>query len=246
MLRRGGEPAAKAKATPALSRPPYADRHTGAVILVLGNGPSLATHRDALLELVADVHPIVLGANHVTPFTVPDYHAFTNGKRFVEYAHTIDPRSRVLVSPYFPKDLVRTHHRGQFERIAYVADNDARFEIEDGVILAGCRTVSVLLLGVAIVMGAERILVAGLDGFASVAERGRAALSSEGLYHAPTSLVVPDEGKYLEVDRYTRRFLAGIQDYLARAGRKPFAIVTPTAYEGHHDPSLLAPYVHAR
>jgi 4-hydroxy 2-oxovalerate aldolase len=220
------------KAAPKLERPVYAERHAGRTLLVLGNGPSLARHREALLDLAARRNAIVLGANNITPFTHPDYHAFTNRKRFVEYAGTVDPEhSRVLVGAYLPTELVERHVAGDVERIMYVNDHDARFDVVDGVIQASCRTVSVLLIGVAAVMGASEILVAGLDGFPE-GERGRA-------YHADTRVLKPDEQVQRQIQAYTTRFLGEIQAWLGEQGRAPFAIVTPTVYERHHRTGLL-------
>ena len=235
LLRRRSGPKKRA---PVLERPPYAGRHAGATALVLGNGPSLDEHGDALRRLIAGKRALTLGANHITPFVHPDYHAFTNRKRFVAYADTIDPdRSRVLLSPYFTEELIREHYRGPYEEIAYVADNDAAFGVRDGIILASGRTVSVLLIGVAAVMGFERILVAGLDGFSGVLE-GNAVEGA--MYHAQTDVLKHEHEQYAEIDRYTRRFLAEIRDFLVRMGREPFAIVTPTAYDDHYDPGPLA------
>jgi len=235
-MRLGFRARKKRRATP--RHPAYTGRHRGATALVLGNGPSLETHGDALRRLIESEDAITLGANNITPFIHPRYHAFTNRKRFERYAETIDPeRSRVLVSPYFRRALIRRHYRGPYEEIAYVADNDAPFDIRDGIIQASGRTVSVLLIGVAAVMGAGRILVAGLDGFGGVLSGGRAEAGA--MYHADTEVLKAEAREYEEVDRYTRRFLAEIQHYLAREGREPFAIVTPTAYEDHHRPELL-------
>jgi hypothetical protein len=230
------------KRRPRLRTPAYAGRHRGATALVLGNGPSLDSHRDALRRLIAAERAITLGANNITPFMHPSYHAFTNRKRFVRYANTIDPNhSIVLLSPYFPPAVIERHYRGAYEEIAYVADNEARFDVRDGVIQASGRTVSVLLIGVAAVMGAERILVAGLDGFRGVLINDRVKPGS--LYHAETEVLKEEASEYEEVDRYTRRFLSEIQDYLAREGREPFTIVTPTAYEDHHRPEALATHL---
>jgi len=224
---------------PPLPRPPYADRHPGSTALVLGNGPSLARERDALERLIEAEALLVLGANHITPFRHPDYHAFTNRKRFIRYAETIDSgRSRVLLSPYFAPRLIRQHYRGLYEELAYVADNEAPFAIDDGIIQTSCRTVTPLLIGVAIVMGARTIRVAGLDGFPEVLEQGDPALGAS--YHEETQLLKRELAQYHEIDRYTRRFLAEIQDWLAGAGREAFAIVTPTTYDEHHRPEILA------
>jgi hypothetical protein len=234
LLRRGGQPKANlVKRRPVLERPAYAERHEGETFVVLGNGPSLRTHGDTVKALIRETEAVVLGGNHITPFLHPTYHAFTNRHRFLDYARTIDPsKSRVLLSPYFQKATINEYYGGPYEEIAYVADNEAAFGIEDGIILAGCRTVAVLLIAVAIVMGAERIYVAGLDGFRRLVEEGRA----DDLHFTPLTSAARSVDHARSVMAGNERFLDEIQAYLRAHGREPFSIVTPTAYERHYRP----------
>lgn len=229
------------KRTVTLTRPPYAARHSGETALVLGTGPSLRQHGDALHALIEDERPVVLGGNHITPFVTPDYHAFTNRKRFIQYAHTIDRhRSRVILSPYIPEDVVRSHYNGPYEELAFVNDSDAPFGIRDGIVLSSCRGVAVLLVAVAAVMGAERILVAGIDGYRTVV--GDGSTDETSMYYAPTNVLRADPADYVRVSEEMGRHLGQIQEYLVTEGREPFAILTETAYEEHYRPALLRPY----
>jgi hypothetical protein len=221
---RSDERSAK-RVEPELRPPDYRARHAGETLVVLGNGPTLSTHADALRALIAERSAVVLGANHVTPFTHPDYHAFTNRKRFATFAETVDrERSRLLLAPYIPEEFVRRHWDGDYETIAYVDDNDAPFGIDDGIVQASCRTVSVLLIAVAHVMGAREVLVAGLDGFPDGVPE----------HHVRTAGTKDDPAHMAAVDGYTRRFLGEMREFGV-----PFWIVTPTAYEEHHDPEPL-------
>lgn len=216
-----------------LTHPSYAGRHEGETLLVLGNGPSLRTHRELLRAFIAEQQPIVLGANHIAPFIAPNYHAFTNRKRFWDYAGTVDrERSRLLLSPYFTDELVRSRWNGDFEYLQFVADHDAPFDIEDGIIATSCRTVSVLLIAVAIVMAARRILVAGLDGFPEGSQSGPR-------YHAGTRVLKASADVDDEVQEHTTRLLGEMQVYLRAQGRVPLALITPTVYTDHFSPELL-------
>lgn len=222
-----------------LEPPSYAARHAGATFLVLGAGPTLARYGPALRELIARERPIVLGPNNITPFLHPDYHAFTNKKAWVEYASTIDSgRSRVLVGPAFPRSYIRARYGGPYERIMYRADNAASFDIEDGIVLAGCRTSSVLLIGVAIVMGAGRVYVAGLDGYRILADHDR-PLDPDSARFTPTRVWERRPEEYDRIDAYQQRFLDEIQQYLSRQQREHFRIITPTTYSQHYDGDVL-------
>lgn len=240
LSRLAGRRGASSKAWTADLHPPaYAARHHGATALVLGAGPSLRGCASQLHDFIARERPIVLGPNNITPFVNPDYHAFTNKKAWTEYASTIDSRrSRVLVGPAFPESYVRAQYDGPFERIMYRPENEARFEIEDGIVQAGCRTSSVLLIGVAIVMGASRVYVAGLDGY-GILTRNSAGFDPDSARFTPTRVWETRPDEYERIDAYQQRFLGEIQQYLSRERREPFRIITPTTYSDHYEPRVL-------
>ena len=210
-----------------LSTPTYLNRHCGEPFLVLGNGPSLNKYRNQIYRLIEKQQPVVLGGNNITEFVYPTYHAFTNRKRFISYAQTIDSnRSRVLLSPYLPPWIIRQHYRGKYERIMYVSDRENSFNVKNGIILAECRTVSVLLIAVALIMGAGKIWVAGLDGY------GNLLNNKEPLHFYSTET---DLGEVRAVEQYCTRFLQEISNFMLAENREPFKILTPTSYKKHYD-----------
>ena len=230
---RRASPRAKQRLDPTLLRPGYADRHTGATFLVFGNGPSLGKHRKQIVEFIETHKPVLMGANNMRGLPTPDYHGFTNRKRFIQFAHTIDrAKSKVLLGAYLADWIIDRHYRGPFERIMYVNDHDRAFDVREGIITASCRTVSVLLIGVALVMGAGRVLVAGLDGY------GPLLSNNEEIYHYEGQTDFgPRNNKdayLLETERYCSRFLNEISQYMVRNELAPFKIVTPTAYSDHY------------
>ena len=177
-------------ANPELAPPAYAARHQDATFIVFGNGPSLAENLDAIHALGEKFNAVTMGANNIGEILAPDYHAFTNRKRFAAYSSGIDPvRTRVLLSPYFTDGFIRKHYTGPYEQIMYRADNDAPFDIQNGIIQASCRTVAVLMIAVAVVMGARRIFVAGTDGYKGHLDSGRHVHFYDGDFgpHPPLS-----------------------------------------------------------
>jgi hypothetical protein len=223
--------------SPVLVRPSYLDRHKGCTALIVATGPSLKEYWGQVDELRRKYDAVTLGANHVTEFLYPAYHCFTNRKRYIEFAETIElNNSRVLLGPHLPKQLIEKHYCGPYETLMYVNDHDRRFDIKDGIIQASCRTVGVLLIGVAIVMGAERVLVAGMDGYKRLLREG----SPIHHYGDDNSLTdekqTEEEERLLSSERLNARFMAEIVEYLQAKGRKPFKIVTPTVYQDHYQP----------
>ncbi len=231
---RAGGASPKKIINPPLSTPDYLNRHPGATFLVLGNGPSLGAHRKEIHELIEKHRPIVMGANNITGFIYPDYHAFTNRRRLINYAHTIDSsKSKVLVGVHLPGWVIEKHYEGAYERIMYVNDHDRAFDICDGIIMASCRTVSVLLIGVALVMGGERVFVAGLDGYGLLPSKDEDVHYYKGERdHGPD---VANKDTYLmQAESMCSRFLDEISHYMTQQGLEPFKIVTPTTYSDHY------------
>ena len=224
------------RATPSLSTPTYFNRHLGATFLVLGLGPSLSDHRQQILDFIDKEKPMIIGANNVTDFIYPDYHAFTNRARFAKYAHTINPsKSHVLISPYMSKWFIRERYSGSYEEIMYESDDSRPFDIQDGVIMAGCQSVSVLSIGLALVMGAANIYVAGLDGYSNVLFDGR----KTHFYGVESQKDEKrDDAEFLRRENVTRRFLEEMAQYMFLKGLEPFKIITPTSYEKYFYPLI--------
>lgn len=226
-------------ANPELVAPAYAARHQDATFIVFGNGPSLAENLDAIHALGEKFSAITIGANNIGEILTPDYHAFTNRKRFAAYAAGVDPeRTRVLLSPYFTDGFIRKHYTGPYEQIMYRADNDVPFDIQNGIIQASCRTVAVLMIAVAVVMGARRIFVAGTDGYKGHLDSGRHVHFYDGDFGQRDSdgAQAKQERFLLELERYNARFMNEISAYMRDRGLEPFTIVTPTVHTGHYRP----------
>jgi hypothetical protein len=89
----------------------------------------------------------------------------------------------------------------------------------------------VLLIGTAIVMGANRIYVAGLDGYKNV--QGDSVNFYYETQEKPTKL----ETASLHV--MCQGYLDQIRDYQVANGMGPFRIITPTTYSEHYDGGIL-------
>ena len=215
----GDQPEAAAPQPPVT----YQDRHQGRDFLILATGPSLREYSERVSRFIAKHDPVVLGANYLGDLFAPHYHAFANRRRFSEYVGRVNPNSRLLLASHFDQDFIREYTDRDFEWLVY-HNRLADFDLNDGVISTSCRTVSVLLCGLALVMGARRIFVVGMDGYLGAAAGGDSHFYQER-----------DETSRQEVIREKHemnlRYLRQIHQYAEARGLEGLHILTPTAYQ---------------
>ena len=210
--------------------PVYVNRHKEKYFLIVGTGPSLKKNWKKIGELQTKYNLITMGANNIGDFIQPDYHCFTNKKRFINYSHTIGNKSKVLIGEHISIQVVKKHYGRYFEIIPYLNDHDASFNIENGIIRASCRTVGVLMIATAIVMGARKIFVVGMDGYKDIINTG----SEIHFYSEKNSTNDSQNDYFLTIDYYNNKFLNEIKFYLESNNRESFSIVTPTTYQDNY------------
>ncbi len=201
----------------------YSNRHKGKTCLILGNGPSLMKYHDQIQNFINKYNPIVFGANYLADIFKPHYHAFCNKRRFVSYIDNVSLESKLLIGQYISEEMIREYTQRDYETIYYLDTLNNDFEIIDGVIQCNCRTVSVLLMGVAIVMGADRIFAAGMDGYRNIDADGNLLFYKEQEEKEDINLI-------LDLHQWNYKFLGQINEYLLKHGKEGIHIVTPTSY----------------
>lgn len=206
---------------------PYIDRHRGRDFLVLANGPSLAANREAIQRFIDKHRPVVLGANFLAGMFTPDYHAFNNKNRLTMHIDSVHPSSRLLIGENIPDDITGDYVSRPFEPLCFLDRLNNSFAIAEGRITTNCRTISVLLLGVAIVMGAKRIFGAGFDGYVDKRRFGQTMFYAEGMEPS-------DEEVNLERHRWNEYYLQQIDEYVKRGGGEGIHIITPTSHETYY------------
>ena len=212
-----------------ISLPPvtYSGRHKGREFLVLANGPTLKRHKPEIDRFIEKYRPVVFGANFLNGLFTPDYHAFANKKRFVSYIETVATASNLILGINLPGEMVRDYVDRPYEHLVFRDILDADFDVQDGKIMCNCRTISVLLIGVAIVMGAERVFVAGMDGYLDKNRVSSALFYDEKFEPTEQELNV-------ERHQWNERFLSQIDRYLRRDGGEGIHILTPTSHSAFY------------
>ena len=205
---------------------PYVNRYKDRDFLILANGPSLKKYKPAVDKFIKKINPVILGANNLSGMYIPHYHAFNNKKRFMMYADMVSPHSKLFLSQYFPKELISEYSDSDYEKIYYKDSFNTDFDIRDGVVQTNCRTISILLLGIAIAMGAKRIFAAGMDGYID--------LKNSNLLFYNEQDEKEDRNLIVERHRSCEKFLGQIDSYLHKKGKEGLHILTPTSYRSHY------------
>lgn len=200
----------------------YIDRHKGRIFLILGNGPSLKEYKPQIQEFIEKYSPIVMGANYLASLFKPQYHAFYNKRRFVSYIDTVDKDSKILIGQHIPDAMIKDYTKKDYEKIYYI-DALSDFSISKGVIQSNCRTISVMLLAVAIVMGAEKLFAAGLDGYMNTDINGEILFYDEKERKLDRNIIV-------DMQRRNKKYIGQINDWLISMGKEGIHILTPTSY----------------
>lgn len=206
---------------------PYVDRHRGDDFLILANGHTLRKDKDKIDRFIKKINPVILGANNLSGMFIPHYHAFNNKKRFMKYVDAVSEKSRLILSQYFDDGMIRDYTNSDYEKIYYRNILNANFDIQNGVITTNCRTISILLIGIAIVMGAKRIFVAGMDGYLGHNDAGKF------LYYEEMDVII-DKEMIIDRHRWCQRFLEEIDSYLLKNGHEGIHIITPTTYKSFY------------
>ena len=109
----------------------------------------------------------------------------------------------------------------EYENLIYINSNKNKFDIIDGVITTNCRTISILLMGIAIVMGAERVFTVGMDGY----------FMTSSDFHFYKEDESADKEIIKEKHNSSYKHINEIDEYLRMHGKEGIHILTPTSYE---------------
>ena len=208
---------------------PYLDRHSGRDFLVLANGPTLKEEKEQIDKFIEKYDPIVIGANYLGSLFVPHYHAFGNKKRFMNYIDSVDAGSSILISNIFSDEFVKKYTDRKYEFIQHLPQLSSEFNISNGVVMTNCRTISILSVAVAIIMGAERIFIAGMDGYKQVD-----SFMKNSVHFYKESDETEDFEMLMEKHNWNERLLKQIDNYLIVSNKNGLCILTPTSHKAFY------------
>jgi len=205
---------------------PYVRRYENRDFLIIANGPSIKEYVPKIEKLITRYDPVILGGNYLGGFFKPHYHCFVNKRRFISYIDTVAPESKLLIGQYITDEMIREYTDRDYEKIYYIDVLNSDFQIKNGVITTNCRTVSVLLMGVAIAMGAKRIFCVGMDGYIGQ--------EKEEFHFYSEKDEQEDKDMILERHLWNQKFIKQVDEYLNGKGKEGIHILTPTSYKSFY------------
>ncbi len=205
---------------------PYINRYESRDFLIIANGPSIKEYAPKIEKLITRYNPVILGGNFLGGLFKPHYHCFVNKRRFTSYIDTVAPESKLLISQYITDEMIEEYTDRDYEKIYYIDVLNSDFQIKDGVITTNCRTVSVLLAGVAIAMGAKRIFCVGMDGYIDQ--------ENKEFHFYSEKEEQDDKDMILERHLWNQKFIEQIDEYLIGRGKEGLHILTPTSYKSFY------------
>lgn len=204
----------------------YEDKHKGSDFLILANGSTLKEYKPQIDEFIKKHEPIVMGGNFLGGLFAPHYHGFSNRKRFMSYVEQVSPDSKLLLSSHFEDSFIRDYTPREFERIVHLNRVTSQFDIIDGVINSNCRSIVMLLVATAVVMGGSRIFIAGMDGY-----QNEDNLRANKVHFYDEAVETKNMQMLLELHNWNEKLLQSINAYLSGQGKEGLYIITPTSHK---------------
>ena len=150
-------------------------------------------------------------------------------KRLIKYIDQVHKDSKLLLGAYIPDEVIDERVAREYETVYYQDVLGPEFEIENGIISSSCRTVSVLMIGVAVSMGAKRIYVAGMDGYTNTEGN---QFHSNMFYEEPNK--IESSEILMELHKWSQYYIESISKYMIANNGEGVHIVTPTSYKNFH------------
>jgi len=194
--------------------------------MVVGAGATLRDYGDAVVGMAHKY--ATFGINNMTHILTPDYHIWTNAKRFDTFSDSIKKESLLVIG-------VQEHHVRQkaialqydAEVLQYKDQGGLPYSYDSEGIYGHFRTCGCLSIYLAYIIGCSPIHVVGMDGY---------TLNYCGNQHCYGSGHTDSNDA-----RYEGRKDDEILEVLnkLKAHGVNFKIITPTVYEAHYDGSVL-------
>ena len=140
--------------------------HRGRKALIICAGSSVKEYENKINSFILEEKPFIIGVNNITKFFMPDYHLWTNTKRFRTFGKNIYPESELLLGAGIHLKTIRE----VLGPVGYTLINFT--DMKEGVpigyskgkILGFYRTAGNLAIMITYLMGASEVNIVGMDG----------------------------------------------------------------------------------
>ena len=204
-------------------------------VLIVGAGSTVKHNRDKIIKFIERNNVLTIGINYMTSILYPDFHLWTNKKRYRDLGSCINAeKSTILFGNDMPESLIKKHNKGKYITITYVDERGQDIDYKDGVIYGDFRTAGVLAIMLAYTNKAESINIVGMDGFTLYS---RKELLKEKKSHHCYGRGYTDDASWAKCkhkDNLVDNALHKLREYGVN-----FAILTPTKFKDFYHPEFI-------
>lgn len=132
---------------------------TGKEILLVGPGISVKHEKNKIKDYIKEAEPIVISVNYIPNDIEPDYIFVSNSKRYVQLATSLSQKNYIVIATSNVAGISETAFRYQLN-FSRLMDPDAKI----------CDHSLRMILKALIVLGSEKVTLAGFDGYSNCNE----------------------------------------------------------------------------
>jgi len=230
-------------------------------ILILGAGFTLKKYWNKIDNFIKDNNIVTIGCNNINHITTPDYHFWTDRRRYLKYGKYLDKKSVLIFGNHFDKKLIRKYWKRSYEIIKYTKQKwkksyedpkskkyglgEVTYDKKTNTFHGVFRTVGSLSILWANINKARIINIVGMDGYTLYSKDSLIdKKTSQHCYGKGfTDIVANANGtkKYKEFYKFCAqkdediyKTLISIKKYGVK-----FEIITPTVYKEFYNSKIL-------
>lgn len=206
------------------------DKH----VIIIGAGSTISQYKDRLLKYIYDNNIVTIGINRMTSFCIPDYHLWTNKKRFASYHECISDRSKLLFGCGMKDSFIKKYWDGDYDTINFSNNLDETISYKGGAIHGNFRTAGILAVMIAHIKGAKKIDIIGMDGYTFYSKND--LINNNSSHHCYGSGFTDDASweDCVHKDELVYKGLRSLNVYGVK-----FRIITPTKFGDFYDSTVL-------
>jgi len=204
--------------------------HKGRSGLVICAGSSVRDYKDRIYDFMRRNNTVTIGINNVVDLYSPEYHLWTNTKRFRDYGDKIKYTTNLMIGQNISIKLVRevlkmARYTKEYTLVNYTDQDGIPIGYKNGKIYGHYRTAGCLAIMILHMMGITDLNIVGMDGH-TLHDYDKIK-SGEINHHCYDEDYVPFPNDVcVAKDELIVKILTSLQDFGIR-----FNILTPTVYE---------------
>jgi len=235
----------------------------GSHVLIVGAGFTIKEYKEKIDKFIEDNDVIIIGCNNISHLFVPNYHLWTDIRRYYKYGKNINSKSICIYGDHFKKSVIQKYNIGRYGTIKYsrqkwskhndnphspkYGKSNPRYDKKQNKFYGVFRAVGSLAILWSHIRKASKISIVGMDGYTlySSASLSKKNVSqhcySKGFSDRDAQAIKnrkkSDDQFYkfcIQKDDDIYRTLKGIKRYGVN-----FEIITPTVYKQFYNKDVL-------